>query len=210
MKHNRMKTLKCFFVLAILICLNGCRSPEKHTLMTDSIGDTVNRSYIDSMSIRNWIDTVSHLDFQILNQFLGKEVSQIRNIHFTEGYVIVDTTFVDDDESVWPGLVIKKRNKQIIQIETSWMNTHQIARISILSDEIYTPDSITVGSKFGDIKERISPSIPSMPDGVFAVRSQKHPSVLLFLEPINQKMYFGNITFKEIPSTCKVSYIMLK
>jgi hypothetical protein len=205
-----MQSTKGFFVLAILVCFFGCWSSEKQNgFLNDSIREIEEESDIESIQKRNSIDTVEHLDFHLLIQFLGNEVDLIKSIIFTEGYVTIDTIF-EDDGLEWPGLVLTKTGKQVVMMETSWENTRQIAIISIHSNEILTPDSITVGSKFGDIKERISPSIPSMPDGVFAVRSQKHPSVLLFLEPINQKMYFGNITFKEIPSTCKVSYIMLK
>lgn len=206
-----MKTLVIYISILFAFSLARCSSNEKKPDFDNNNSNFHDDDQLIDSNLKHssTTDTIDSLSFSILHKFIGTDIKLFSTLYFTEGYVVSDTLFESEDGIEWPGLLLKKSDCQVALFETSWQNPKEISRITLLSDEIMTTDSVRVGDKFGKIRRHISSEIPTMPDGYFAVRSKNMPSVLYFLET-NDRMFYGNITINQIPSKQKVINILLQ
>jgi hypothetical protein len=187
--------MKSNYILVILfISILGCRNSTSQSSNNEPV------KKIDIYSILS------------LKSLIGTEISNLKNLKFSNEVLIKDTIFYgEDDEIKWNGLSIRINGSESILIETNWQNISKIQRIGIFNEKITGPSNIHVGSKFSEVKHRFSKTIPVFPDGYFALSDIEYPNIKYFFDIHGYKnLYYGNIVFDNIPSGIKIKEILIE
>gem|GEM_PF-3396430 len=178
--------------------------PDQPNLTSDTVG--IKEPRLDSENFDN-----KTVDFGFSKWLLGKKISELSQISFPSGVSLHDTVFESEDESTWTGVFVHMNSEPILLLETSWMDTKKIQRVTILSDKIITPDSIRIGDQFRTIKKGFRKTIPSMPDGYFALYGKHSSNILYFFDIQNEvELKERRIEFDQIPENLKVTEILLE
>lgn len=205
---------KILLILSCLWLLIGCSKqvktkseaikPDQPRLTNDTVG--IKEIRLDSEKFDN-----RSVDFRFAQGLLGKSIAQLSQLNFPPDVSLRDTIFEGEDESTWPGIFVQLNSEVLLLLETSWMDTKTIQRVTILSSKIITPDSIKVGDQFKSIKSGFKKAIPSMPDGYFALFGKHSSKILYFFDISNEvELKERRIDFDQIPEYLKVSEILLE
>ncbi len=96
--------------------------------------------------------------------------------------------------------------------EPNWQDSSKINRITIVSPLIQTQNGIHVGQHLASIKQFVSRTIPSVPDGYFELKDAKNPKInyLFDIENYPKIAEGGIFNIDELPSDLAISSIVLQ
>ncbi len=130
-------------------------------------------------------------------------------------YRSIDTLLIgEDEETQWTGKAFfNQTNELALLAESNWQDTTHIYRITIYDKAIQTKDGVHVGLSFGQIKNAVSPKVPSAPDGYLFINDKNNNTIHFELDisalPEEAKIRYGVNTLSEIPDSLKVTSIVI-
>ena len=159
-------------------------------------------------------DTRPNMDFANVEyyiQFLGVHVDSIPQISDYKKQMRIE----EDDEGAGvtrKSLCFCNGNETLLAMETNWLDTTRVDRITICSDKIKW-DKVYVGQTMGEVKRSGHYSVVPCQDGVLLLRSESNKNVVLNVdiskEPLYTPLWCGECSVKDIPDSLRIENIIL-
>ena len=159
-------------------------------------------------------DTRPNMDFANVEyyiQFLGVHVDSIPQISDYKKQMRIE----EDDEGAGvmrKSLCFCNGNETLLAMETNWLDTTRVDRITICSDKIKW-DKVYVGQTMGEVKRSGHYSLVPCQDGVLLLRSESNKNVVLNVdiskEPLYTPLWCGECSVEDIPDSLRIENIIL-
>jgi hypothetical protein len=113
-------------------------------------------------------------------KFLGKPLSANKDLNGC--FVIKDTLMDGDDGVTWSAKSYKRNKEMSFLLESSWIDTGHITRITIFDSQIKSPEGIGIGNSLKDIYNKINKKTTPMPDGYLAFGDLKDQHITYIMD----------------------------
>ncbi len=157
-------------------------------------------------------DACLNMDFANVEyyiQFLGVHIDSIPQILDYKKLMRIE----EDGEGVtWKSLCFCNGNETLLAMETNWLDTTHVDRITICSEKI-KKGRVYVGQTMREVKRSGHYSIVPCQDGVLLLRSESNKNVFLNVDiskvPLYTPLWYGECSVEDIPDSLRIENIIL-
>ena len=148
-------------------------------------------------------------DLQFYAQYLGCNVDSIPQI---QGYERTEYLESGDDGSTWKAFLFSCDGHNVVIMETNWLDSVHINRITIVSEQI-RKDDIFIGQSLENLKKKYHLTLESSQDGFLLLRLTEYPYMILQMDismtSQGSSLWMGECRLDEIPLNIVVETIIL-
>jgi hypothetical protein len=147
----------------------------------------------------------------IKENLLSKKISIISN-QWPSCFKEKDAVMVDEENDAinWKAKSYYSKGKLAFIAETNWQNKDKVSRITIVDNKIKTVSGVCIGQAFGEISSKVSPKIPTEPDGYLSLVDKEDESIRFVLNIKKYpKLFYGVKTLDQIPKSVLIESIVV-
>lgn len=201
---NTYCTIKSLFLLLIVFLGISCLSNTKQFTRNTTV-KPLNDSVLITLDSSGEISQIT-----TLVGLLGKYIDSLPEFN---GYKKEKVIFEGDERLAdWVGVNYFYNDQLFFVAESNWVDKNHVSRVSLYTNQLKS-NNLFVGQIFKNIRDFVSDSIPSVPDGQLFVKYKNDPRINIQLdiskEAANSRLYYGVNKLSDIPDRLKVSSIVI-
>ena len=182
---------KIIFVIPLIFFCFECKEISK-----PNSKNTINAQSLCSQTIE---------DLMVL--FLNKPIKIF--IDNRKCYLLKDTTIISDEDATWIAKAAYVNNKLEFLVETSWIDTVNISRITFVGSTYSTQTGIKVGDSVSNLINYVDIKIPSEPDGYLLLKDKLNNIFYEIDISQNPELAINVSDLSKIPKNLKINSIIV-
>lgn len=152
---------------------------------------------------------VSYTNLEYYRQFLGEHIDSIPQI---ANYTTQKHKELGDEGLEWRSVSFYNGCELLLTMETNWLDTMHISRISFYSNTIKF-DDVHPGQIIGTSKKRMHYVIEPCQDGYLLLRPEKYSDIFMQIDLSGvssiSALWYGECCIDEVPDTLHIESIIL-